>query len=75
MLCNWHLIKDGLTYLLVHDEDVPHLMTRHKKNIKKVMFICAVARPRHVGHTCWDGKIGIWPVGDVVEAADQCNMC
>jgi hypothetical protein len=30
----------------------------HKSHITKVMFLCAVARPRRN----WDGKIGCWPI-------------
>lgn len=59
----FYLIRDGAKYLLVNDEKPPLLTTKHKKNILKVMFICAVARPRYVNNVYWDGKIGIWPVG------------
>ena len=59
----FYVIRDGASYLLVFDEEPPLLTTRHKKKISKVMFLCAVARPRWVNHVYWDGKIGIWPVG------------
>ena len=38
----------------------------HKSNITKVMFLCAVARPRFNTslNPWWDGKLGIWPIGD-----------
>ena len=34
------------------------------------MFLCAQARPRYDPNTkkTWDGKIGIWPIGEWVEA-------
>ena len=64
----FYLIRDGAKYLLVHNEKPPVLRTKHKRNILKVMFICAVARPRYVNNVYWDGKIGIWPVGYQQEA-------
>lgn len=39
------------------DEVVPHRQVQSKRFITKVMFMCAVARPRND----FDGKIGIWP--------------
>ena len=37
----------------------------YKSHITKVMFLCAVARPRF--NTCsnswWDSKLGFWPIG------------
>jgi hypothetical protein len=44
----------------------PKWYVRHKSHIEKVMFLCAQARPRWDPNTetMWDGKLGIWPVGD-----------
>ena len=30
------------------------------------MFLCAVVRPHYnpCSHSWWDGKLGIWPIGD-----------
>ena len=41
----------------------PHRTSKHKSKIQKVMFLCAVARPRYDcnNNQMWDGKIGIWP--------------
>ncbi|KUF78922.1 hypothetical protein AM588_10000086 [Phytophthora nicotianae] len=39
-------------------EDAPVQFVQSKRHILKVMFLCAVARPR--GN--WDGKVGMWPV-------------
>jgi hypothetical protein len=56
-------------YILVEDKDSPELdpvrRVRHKSHITKVMFLCAQARPRwdYSKNQMWDGKIGIWPVG------------
>ena len=64
------LTKDGMTYILADDEEVPVRRTSHKSHIAKVMFLCAQARPRfdHAKQQWWDGKLGIWPVGEFVEA-------
>jgi hypothetical protein len=65
---------DGKNYILTsaelqeqeEDEGEPHRTISHKNHITKVMFLCAQARPRWDPHTqtIWDGKIGIWPIGD-----------
>ena len=49
--------------LLADDEEEPHRTTKHKSHVDKVMFLCAIARPRfdHTANRVWDGKIGIWP--------------
>ena len=62
------IIKEGQKYILVFDEEPPTLVTRNKHSLEKVMFLCALARPRMVGNRYWDGKIGIWPVGHVGQA-------
>ena len=54
--------------ILVSDEEAPHRFVKHKSHVEKVMFLVAMARPRMVGNTYWDGKIGSWPVGKVVLA-------
>jgi hypothetical protein len=58
--------KDGKKYILVDDEEPPNRQVRHKKYMTKVMFLCALARPRwdNVANRYWDGKIGIWPIGN-----------
>ncbi|DBA01501.1 TPA: hypothetical protein N0F65_004851 [Lagenidium giganteum] len=51
-------------------EDPQFQFVQGKSHIVKVMFLCAVARPRDD----WDGKIGIWPlVEDYVTQRDNCN--
>jgi hypothetical protein len=59
------LCEEGARYILVSDEKDPYRSVKHKSHIAKVMFICAMARPRQIAatKTMWDGKIGIWPVG------------
>jgi len=51
------------TYILAPGEDAPTPTTRHKSHIVKVMFLAAVARPRHDSgrNRAFDGKLGIWP--------------
>ena len=62
----WFFIsKDGQRYIMSRDEPDPVRKVKHKSHITKVMFICAIARPRFVPslNAWWDGKVGIWPVG------------
>jgi hypothetical protein len=71
----FHMCQDGEGYLLVAGEELPVRYTKHKNYIGKVMFLCAQARPRwnHHTNTQWDGKIGIWPIGNYTVA--QRNSC
>ncbi|KAL7564246.1 hypothetical protein ACA910_012273 [Epithemia clementina (nom. ined.)] len=67
----FYLSKDKERYYLAYGEDIPYRHVKHKSHITKVQFLCAIARPRFdVQKNSWfDGKIGIWPVGDWVPAA------
>ena len=59
------LCKESNSYILIADEEEPpKRYVKHKSHIQKVMFLCAQARPRMVNGTMWDGKIGIWPIGE-----------
>jgi transposase len=51
-------------FYLANDEEDPHRTAQSKRFITKVMFICAVARPRfdRYKNQWFDGKIGIWPI-------------
>lgn len=53
----FYMKKVNNTYYLLPDEEIPHETSKSKRYIDKVMFMCAVARPRGD----FDGKIGIWP--------------
>lgn len=55
---------------LADDEEIDGHTTSHKSHIPKIMFLCAVARPRFVPalNQHWDGKIGIWPLAERVPA-------
>lgn len=68
----WFLLcKEKQRYVLVADEPDPQRKVKSKNYIAKVMFLSACAKPRfiHHNHQWWDGKIGIWPIGFVGEAA------
>ena len=60
------LCRDGESYLILSDEEEPpKRYVSHKSHITKVMFLCAMARPRRLPNgTWWDGKVGIWPIGE-----------
>jgi len=64
------LCRDGESYILISDvEEPPERCVKHKSHVAKVMFLCAMARPRRLlNETWWDGKIGIWPIDDCTEA-------
>ena len=53
-------------YLLLPEEKNPKWCVKSKSHITKVMFLCAVAHPRFnpCANSWWDGKLGIWPIGD-----------
>lgn len=62
------LVKDGGRYYLAADETPPDaIRVQHKSHITKVMFLCALARPKYNNTTrqWFDGLIGIYPVGEL----------
>jgi hypothetical protein len=68
----FNLCQNTRTYYLLEGEEEPHRTTKSKRFSTKVMFLCAVARPRHDAHRnhTFDGKLGIWPF-ITVEAAQR----
>ena len=52
------------------DKAISARRCKHKSHIIKVMFLCAVARPRFddSGTCIFDGKLGIWPFVQKVQA-------
>ena len=60
----WFFIIElnGKFYLLP-DEEEPLRQVKSKRYVMKVMFLCAIARPRWDPNKkqWWDGKIGMWP--------------
>jgi len=69
------LCRDGESYILMGDEEEPpERHVKHKSHITKVMFLCAMARPRRLPNgTWWDGELGIWPIGNCTEAIRSSN--
>ena len=61
----FYLTKDGQHFIIAGDEEEPYRHVQHKSFLMKIMFLCAVARPRYdTNKNAWfDGKIGIWPIG------------
>jgi hypothetical protein len=59
----FYLTKTNRRYYLAKGEEPPHRTAKSKRFIVKVMFMAAVARPRHdtYRNQYFDGKIGIWP--------------
>ena len=57
-------------YLLLPEEKNPKWCVKSKLHITKEMFLCAIAHPHF--NTCanswWDGKLRIWPIGDLEPA-------
>jgi hypothetical protein len=60
----FYMTKVKQTYYIWHDETAPLRSTKSKRFITKVLFLCAVARPRYDHHRkqMFDGKLGLWPV-------------
>ena len=52
-------------YLLLPEKKNPKRCVKSKSHITKLMFLCAVARPRFntSANSWWDGKLSIWPIG------------
>ena len=61
----FYLTKDGQRFIIAADEEEPYRHVQHKSFLTKIIFLCAVARPRYnTNKNAWfDGKIGIWPIG------------
>ena len=55
-----------LTWEKERDVKNPKQCVKHKSHITKVMFLCAIVCPRFnpSAISWWDGKLGIWPIGD-----------
>ena len=60
------LTQEKEMYLLHQYRKNPKHCVKHKSHITKVMFLCAVVRPcfNPCSNSWWDGKLGIWPIGD-----------
>ena len=73
----FYLTKDGQRFIIVADEEEPYRHVQHKSFLTKIMFLCAVARPRYnTRRNAWfDGKIGIWPIGKWEPAKQSSKKC
>ena len=60
----FYLTKDGQRFIIAADEEEPYRHVQHKSFLTKIMFLCAVARPRYDTrrNALFNGKIGIWPI-------------
>ncbi|ETV84741.1 hypothetical protein H257_03846 [Aphanomyces astaci] len=58
----FYITQVNRRFYLWHDEP-PQRKAQSKRHITKIMFLCAVARPRHdsAHRKIWDGKVGLWP--------------
>jgi hypothetical protein len=72
----FYVVKDGQgCYILpcevgVDGKEPPPPRVQHKSHIIKVMFLCAVARPRlDLQGRRFSGKIGLWPITETTAAA------
>ena len=66
MWMKWFFLsRQNERYLLLPEEKSPKWI-KSKSHITKVMFLCAIVRPCFNPHanSWWDGKLGIWPIGD-----------
>ena len=66
----FYLTKSGELYWVTDSEDIAYRASKSKRFIKKCMFIAALARPRF-DYSCnqmFDGKIGIWPFSEIINA-------
>ena len=61
----FYLTKDGQRFIIAADKEEPYRHVQHKSFLMKIMFLCAVAKPRYnMNKNAWfDRKIGIWPIG------------
>ncbi|ETM55386.1 hypothetical protein L914_01381 [Phytophthora nicotianae] len=66
----FNLYKGTTKYYLTASEQLLYRTCPNKKYIAKVMFLAVVARPRYDFHRKqhFDGKIGIWPIVEKIEA-------
>ncbi|XP_057803388.1 uncharacterized protein LOC131018692 [Salvia miltiorrhiza] len=66
----FYITKSSHRFYLTPAEAEPHRTCKSKKFITKVMFLCAVCRPifGEDGSVLFDGKIGIFPLTEMVPA-------
>ena len=69
--------RDGQRFIIAVDEAEPYRHVQPKSFLMKIMFLCAVARPRYDmnKNTWFDGNIGIWPIGKWEPAKWSSKKC
>ncbi|CAN0271177.1 unnamed protein product [Discosporangium mesarthrocarpum] len=76
---DWVHVYEKWFYLMKDGKNSTCNRTRRASNkrfVFKMIILAAVARPRKLSNGVWfDGKIGIWPIADVVTAARQRKPC
>ena len=73
----FYLTKDGQCFIIAADKEEPYRHVQHKSFLTKIMFLCAVARPRYdMRRNAWfDRKIGIEPIGKWEPAKRSSKKC
>ncbi len=68
--CWFFILEKDLRIYIAPGENVPNQVCQNKDHILKVMFLCAVARPRYErnGECTFDGKLGMFPFVERVPA-------
>ena len=73
----FYLMKDGPHFIIAADKEEPYRHVQHKSFLMKIMFLCAVARPRYdTNKNAWFyEKIGIWLTGKWEPAKWSSTKC
>ena len=73
----FYIYKVNQKFYVFPEEEVPARFVHNKKNMTKIMFLIAVARPKYnIGGNCYfDGKIGIWPFSEQTPAKKNSKNC
>ena len=73
----FYLTKDGQRFIIAADKAEPYRHVQHKSFLMKIMFLCAVARPRYnMNKNAWfDGKIGNWSIRKWEPAKQSLKKC
>ena len=66
----FNIYEEKRAYYMTPREEQPYRHAKSKRYIGKVMFLCAVARPRYDfrKRRLFDGKNGVWPFVEQVQA-------
>ena len=66
----FYRVRKTQNVYLGNTEEPPKREVKNKGHIEKIMFISAMARPRYDrdGNCTFDGKLGVWPYVEWVQA-------